>query len=692
MAENEISAIETDNKYVYAKSKTVSDGNLGVGAFSSVHLVKSKSEHRLYAAKAAKNLHKKNEKENSNSLVSYENEKKIFKEIEKHRGEDKSSDFICRYYEEGMNSHSTYLIMEYADNGNITNLLKERGKLTDYEVRHYACQILLGLYFLHRNNIVHCDLKPDNILLTSKNQIRICDFGMSINQNITNNKIMGSTLEYSPPELVGEGANETEASGKIDVWSFGVIVFFLYTGKNPFRKENNEKVTKAKIMSMSLGKSAKELPDQALIFLEKIFKKTEERPTALKLLNDEYFDKGKSIPLNLNYTENLNFDDSLVEEDIRKETEEDIRMRKNKFMTDYWKDIPEKEEEESLEKISENSKSSESSSSSNSSKKEARSLKNNRRISIDTSGSLSKKAANINAMVSNIALSPIQKDSPLNKALDWDSNTSLGNALEKKETEKAIKSDNSKGVSSSEDSGVYKPKNSSDEKEEGSLGVLCGITSSSGESSPASLGDSGYKKFSFKGLKFLEKFEQSTEDKIVVKKYYDYSNKFGIAYLLSDDSVGLSFNDGSKLVLPVSTNNFRYVNEYGQKSVGSIKEPPNEVKEKVDILIKLVNFFSKTFYVFPEIKDTPPRAGERNFIYVTKYKKYEGAFCLQLNNENIQVVFDDGVELIDYHRMKLSFYIGGNKEAIQINEKSIKNHNVLRRLRYANKILFNLEI
>ncbi|XP_010892391.1 serine/threonine-protein kinase 17A isoform X2 [Esox lucius] len=111
---------------------------------------------------------------------------------------------------------------------------------TQEEVKQLMRQILEGVDFLHRNNIVHLDLKPQNILLTSGRplgDIKIVDFGLSrrLCQNQELREIMG-TPEYVAPEIL----NYEPISTATDMWSIGVLAYVMLTGTSPFLGDDKQ--------------------------------------------------------------------------------------------------------------------------------------------------------------------------------------------------------------------------------------------------------------------------------------------------------------------------------------------------------------------------------------------------------------------------------------------------------------------
>ncbi|XP_053555162.1 serine/threonine-protein kinase 17A [Bombina bombina] len=134
------------------------------------------------------------------------------------------------------------LVMEYAAGGEIFNqCVADRDEaFTEKDVIRLIRQILQGVLYLHRNNVVHLDLKPQNILLTSDNplgDIRIVDFGLSrqVDSIKEVREILG-TPEYVAPEVL----NYEPISTATDMWSIGVLTYVMLTGESPFQGETKQ--------------------------------------------------------------------------------------------------------------------------------------------------------------------------------------------------------------------------------------------------------------------------------------------------------------------------------------------------------------------------------------------------------------------------------------------------------------------
>ncbi|KAK0059076.1 serine/threonine-protein kinase HSL1 [Biomphalaria pfeifferi] len=139
---------------------------------------------------------------------------------------------VVRLYEAMETSNSYYLVFELASGGCILDLITQRGCLQEDESRHYMRQIASSVDHLHRTNIVHRDIKLENLLLDGNNNIKLVDFGLSAVCHDTDHHLStlcGSPV-YAAPELF---AGRKYGKG-VDIWGIGVCFFAMLTGKLPF--------------------------------------------------------------------------------------------------------------------------------------------------------------------------------------------------------------------------------------------------------------------------------------------------------------------------------------------------------------------------------------------------------------------------------------------------------------------------
>ncbi|EQB61267.1 serine threonine protein kinase [Vairimorpha apis BRL 01] len=140
--------------------------------------------------------------------------------------------YIVRLKDFMFNDQNYFLIFEYVAGKQLYDVIVNDGYLNESIARRYFRQILSAIDFIHRNSIVHRDLKIENILLDEFDNIKIIDFGLSnfYDNKSTLNTFCGSLYFAAPELLLGQRYSGPE----IDVWSLGVILFVLLNGTVPF--------------------------------------------------------------------------------------------------------------------------------------------------------------------------------------------------------------------------------------------------------------------------------------------------------------------------------------------------------------------------------------------------------------------------------------------------------------------------
>lgn len=144
---------------------------------------------------------------------------------------------IVEMYDVGEDNGKYYIVMEYVEGKTLKNLIKKRGALTLPEVIDIMTQLTSAIACAHDSNIIHRDIKPQNVLIKEDGLVKITDFGiaMALNSNelTQTNSVMGS-VHYLPPEQ----ANGKGATIKSDIYSLGIVMFELLTGQLPFKGDN----------------------------------------------------------------------------------------------------------------------------------------------------------------------------------------------------------------------------------------------------------------------------------------------------------------------------------------------------------------------------------------------------------------------------------------------------------------------
>ncbi|KAI9359517.1 kinase-like domain-containing protein [Pilaira anomala] len=124
------------------------------------------------------------------------------------------------------------IVLEYAENGSLMSTLKAFGAFPEKLVASFCIKILRGLEYLHENQVVHCDLKAANILTTKTGDVKLTDFGVSLNLKIK--AVDADSISGTPNWMAPEVIELKGATTKSDVWSLGCTLVELVTGKPPY--------------------------------------------------------------------------------------------------------------------------------------------------------------------------------------------------------------------------------------------------------------------------------------------------------------------------------------------------------------------------------------------------------------------------------------------------------------------------
>ncbi|KEI85354.1 Stk1 family PASTA domain-containing Ser/Thr kinase [Clostridium botulinum] len=148
-----------------------------------------------------------------------------------------SDNNIVNIYDVGSENNIHYIVMEYVDGKTLKELIVEKGKIDPKETVRISKQIASALVCAHRNNIIHRDIKPHNILVTKEGIVKVTDFGIAKASNsatITNSsKVMGSAHYFSPEQAKGSFVDS-----RTDIYSLGIVMYEMLVGKVPFDGES----------------------------------------------------------------------------------------------------------------------------------------------------------------------------------------------------------------------------------------------------------------------------------------------------------------------------------------------------------------------------------------------------------------------------------------------------------------------
>ncbi|XP_020285437.1 serine/threonine-protein kinase polo isoform X2 [Pseudomyrmex gracilis] len=443
-------------------------------------------------------------------------------------------------------SHNIYIILELCRKRSMMELHKRRKALSECETRYFMKQILEGVHYLHKNKIIHRDLKLGNLFLNDDLQVKIGDFGLAtklVHEGERKKTVCG-TPNYIAPEVLTKVGHSFEA----DVWSIGCIMYTLLVGKPPFETSSlKETYARIKMVQYKVPQHISKPAGNMVANMLQLY--PSKRPSVNKLMKDVFFTSGympTSLPLSC------------------------LTMAPRLDMLE---------------------------------------LHCNRK----PLGEMNLNGYSEQDILASRVPSPLRKTKTTTECTSAQRATEITKMLSTLRAQLAT---------------VLKAKPA---KEIASSAVADELT------------------------------DPAAQPVIWISKWVDYSDKYGFGYQLSDDGIGVMYNDGTRLIMLANGFNIHYINREGEEVYYTVKEFPEHLEKKM----KLMNFFFK--YMNEHLMKTGGSVAVKQsdalsrIPYMHQWFRTQSAVVMQLTNGTVQVNFQDHTKIIMCPLMSAVTYIDHDK-------------------------------
>ena len=627
--------------YLYIPSKDL----LGKGGFAEVYKVKreknTNEEPTYFALK----------KINKSVLQDKDRKQKILTEIKIHRTLNHKN--ICKFEHSFEDDNFVYILVEYCPFKSLNDLLKKRIKLKEYEVRFYMFQVLEALMYLKRKKIVHRDLTLGNIFLKDYQTIKLGDFGLSFKENENDEKkeTFCGTEGYFAPETV-----YYKFSNKSDIFAFGVCIYICLTGKSLFSNAiNTEDVISKKEIPYDLFTLCSE---QCKDLLNQIFTMENFRIDLDDIYSHPFFNKGigiigEKLPI-FPFHEDYSKEEYVF---VRKKYEDEIEVlnkkvimsnvnpfkKKNNNFDDYMK-IDSNSHLKSINIKPKKKRFTGKNINLESSKVYLR--RNYREVTFDMTKRKKKQILNSSKKLSS-DLSDLKNLSTFNL-----NNSNINNSsalININLNSSTLNNSNNMSSNINFNKSISNLKNLSDGNQKDKE-IKLNHNQSDGNNFENLLEKEIIKKSNYSII----------EDNII--QYIDLGNKYGLGYKLNGGDIGILFCDGTGMIKLKNCLLYIYkeLNNKKKEIIQEIIYPPNkqcsnEILKKIHILEFLILEFDKKKM---KLNKKFNRYNYDEFVYLKKWKKTSKGYFFILSNNNIQIIFEDKVQIIffcNYQHKKIEY-------------------------------------
>jgi cell cycle serine/threonine-protein kinase CDC5/MSD2 len=596
---------------------------LGEGGFARCFQVKDDSG-KIYAAKTVA----------KESMKSEKTKKKLLAEIKIHKSLNHPN--VVQFVDCFEDETNVYILLEICPNQSLMDMLKKRKRFTEPEAKYFITQIIGAVTYMHDRRVIHRDLKLGNIFLDEDMNAKIGDFGLAtlLASSYDRKKTICGTPNYIAPEILY--GKEHGHSYEVDIWSIGIILYAMLFGKPPFQSKDVD------VIYERIKKNDYKFPEDADVsplakdLISSILNvDPEKRPSLSDILEHEFFDNGP-FPSHISKL-------SLSRAPSYKPSPVD-RVRKNFADCKIGARLITKDADNAAPRVSSSTKSLnpvEITRADIEAEKPQAILPNSL-----SPASTKEKYKMI--MVKSKEIPSFKKHEPTR----WTNSKSVSGVRDLGKPKRTDSYGNVVEATATATAGtkLKRTRGTLDEEEE------CDDESSQETLSPAV----SVKAVSDGIIRAMSEFNDAASTgnhlprtkkprpAVFVTKWVDYSNKYGLAYQLSDGTVGVLFRDNSTVLMDASETTFvcyEPVNGeagWAHRGLDTIDCSQSDAKR-----IKLVKSFHK--YMQENLSKCDfedKKLLDEDHIFITNYNRTSDSVMFQLNNFTFQFNFPDHCKLI----------------------------------------------
>jgi len=655
--EEKTTIIEERNSKGECLHKYIKGRFLGKGGFAKCYEFTSCETKKIYAAKVIV----------KSSLNKSRAKQKLMSEIKIHKSLKHSN--VVNFEHVFEDNENVYILLEICTNETLSELIRRRKRLTELEAQCYMLQILNAVKYLKNHRVIHRDLKLGNLFLSDKMEIKLGDFGLATKLEFEGEKkktICGTPNYIAPEILEGKQGHSYE----VDAWSIGVILYTLLVGKPPFETAD-VKTTYKKIRMNSYA-----FPDNVPISAQakSLIAKTlvtdpSKRLTVDEMLANEFFTYNGSVPKLLPVsTLACPPSASYMKQFLT------VSTARERDTNGYRSSSPQRFE--GTVPVSAGLKPS----------------LNERKDFMNTDRMI--KSSNS----TNNFFAPSTLNHAISGSINKADNLQLGKVSQ---SDKPAPTSTKNLFSLNTMQGMQDQMRNTKDDVIGSRKVSEQNEDNFFHSNGMRQRSPGHFPSSTKNGASSQQSYQAGAD-IWVKRWVDYSSKYGLGYLLSNGCIGVFFNDSTKILLEAKTSKFIYVERKGTQKQDVIADYtlssyPEDLQKKVTLLQHF-----KSYLEGEEAKhnDIPKDSTETGIdlkalvpVYVKKWLKTKHATMFRLSSKVVQVIFQDHTEIILSSELKIVTYVNKKHERLHYPLSTAlqsSNAEMTKRLKYTKDILTHM--